>query len=40
MVRDHMWMLVGCTNNMLLTHYFHYRLLLPYYFGLEVLFEI
>jgi hypothetical protein len=32
--RGHVWMLEGCTENMLLKHYFCYKLLLPYYFGL------
>jgi len=32
---DEVWMLQGCTENILLIHYFYYKLLLPYYFGLE-----
>jgi hypothetical protein len=31
------WMAEGCTENILLMHYFCYTVLLTYYFGLEVL---
>jgi hypothetical protein len=32
-------MLGGCTENILIICYFYYKLLLPYYFGLEVLLQ-